>query len=395
MALGVVRSLGMMGVPVVVIHYDERDMAQVSKYVVQSIKVPHPEKNEKMFLDALINCAGHYRDAVIFPVSDESVVAVSQNKALLDEYFMIACPEWDIVSQYIDKKYTYELADKCGVPAPKTIVPTSVEDVVKYSLEVDFPCLVKPSQSHLFYEQFKCKMFPVDNAEQMISVYKKAADAGLEVMLQEIIPGDDAHVVNYNSYFYDDRPLIEFTSLHIRNAPPWWGSPRVALSKNIPEVIEPGRNILKAMGFYGYACTEFKKDSRDGVYKLMEINGRHNLSTLLAVHCGINFPWIQYKHIVDNVIPSQKEFKSDIYWIDITRDIGYSIKHYKEEGYKLREYLRPYFSAHVFAIFDSRDIRPFIKRCVYLLKEGIRVVRGKARIQGKYLIKAVRGYQGN
>jgi len=370
MALGVVRALGSMGVPVIMVHYDDKDMGHVSRYIKDSIIAPHPERQEAQFINMLVECAERFEGGVLFPVSDETVVAVARHKNRLSQHYIIACPEWDIVSQYIDKKYTYALAEENGVPAPKTIVPHSIEDVISYSQTVDFPCLVKPSQSHLFYAHFKCKMFPVDNAEQMISIYQQAADAGLEVMLQEIIPGDDADVVNYNAYFDDGNPLVEFTSEHIRNAPPWWGSPRVALSKSIPEVIEPGRKILKAMGFYGYACTEFKKDTRDGVYKLMEVNGRHNLSTLLAVRCGINFPWLQYKHLVENEQPMSSDFKSGIYWIDITRDVGYSLKHWRQERYSIRQYLRPYFNPHVFAIFDLKDIRPFIKRCLFLLKQG-------------------------
>jgi len=371
MALGVVRSLGTMGVPVIMVHYDKKDMGHVSKYIKHSIEAPHPETHESQFINVLIDCAKEYGGGVLFPVSDETVVAVARNKDALNKHFIIACPEWDIVSQYIDKKYTYELADANGVPAPKTIVPQSVEDVENYSKKVDFPCLVKPSQSHLFYAHFKCKMFPVNNADEMISIYQQATEVGLEVMLQEIIPGDDADVVNYNAYFWDGEPLVEFTSEHIRNAPPWWGSPRVALSNKIPEVIEPGRKILKAMGFYGYACTEFKKDTRDGVYKLMEVNGRHNLSTLLAVRCGINFPWLQYQHLVENEQPTAHDFKTGIYWIDITRDVGYSLGYLKQERYSLRQYLRPYFNQHVFAIFDLKDIRPFIRRCLFLLKQGL------------------------
>jgi len=371
MALGVVRALGSMGVPVIMVHYDKRDMGHVSRYIQYSIIAPHPEKHEEQFIDLLVENAERFEGGVLFPVSDETVVAVARYKDRLKKHYIIACPEWDIVSQYIDKKYTYELAEKNGVLAPKTIVPNSIDDVDEYSKQIDFPCLVKPSQSHLFYTHFKRKMFPVDNAEQMISYYQEAVSVGLEVMLQEIIPGDDVDVVNYNAYFWNGQPLVEFTSEHTRNAPPRWGSPRVAYSKLIPEVIEPGRKILKAMGFYGYACTEFKKDARDGEYKLMEVNGRHNLSTLLAVHCGINFPWLQYKHLVDNEQPAGEDFKTEVYWVDITRDVGYSLMYLRQERYSLGQYLRPYFKPHVFAIFDIKDIKPFIQRCMFLMKQGI------------------------
>ncbi len=370
-ALGVVRALGSMGVPMIMMHYEEKDLGHVSKYIKDSIIAPHPEREEAQFIDLLMEYSDRFKGGVLFPVRDEALVAVARNKDKLKNHYLIACPEWSIVSQYIDKKHTYALAEASGVPAPKTIVPQSIDDVENYSQTVNFPCLVKPSQSHLFYEHFMCKMFPVDNAEQMISIYQQAEAAGIEVMLQEIIPGDDTAVVNYNAYFDAGQPLVEFTSEHIRNAPPLWGSPRVALSKSIPEIIGPGRKLLQAMGFYGYACTEFKKDARDGEYKLMEVNGRHNLSTLLAVRCGINFPWLQYRHLVENELPTGHNFKTGIYWIDITRDIGYSIKYLRQEKYSIKQYLRPYFSKHVFAIFDLKDLKPFIRRCLYSLKVGL------------------------
>lgn len=374
MALGVVRALGSMGVVVNMFHYHEKDIGHVSKYVNKSIFAPNPEKNESGFIDLLIQYSEIFEGGVLFPVSDETVVAVARNKDQLLNHYSVACPEWHVVCQYIDKKHTYRLAAEHGIPSPKTIVPTSLDDVLAYSKEAHFPCLVKPSQSHLFYEHFRCKMYPVNNEEEMVSVYRKAAEAGLEVMLQEIIEGDDIDVVNYNAYFHDGAPLVEFTAEHTRNAPPCWGSPRVVRSIHIPEVINPGRKILQAMGFYGYACTEFKKDARDGVYKLMEVNGRHNLSTLLAVKCGINFPYLQYKHLAENVPPSFSAFKTDIYWVDITRDIGYSLKFLMQERYTPVQYLRPYFKQHVFAILDLKDIKPFIKRCMFLSRQILRAV---------------------
>jgi predicted ATP-grasp superfamily ATP-dependent carboligase len=217
-------------------------------------------------------------------------------------------------------------------------------------------------------------MISAKTLDQVIDVFQKSIDSGLEVMLQEIIPGDDNEVVNYNAYFWNGEPLIEFTAQHIRNAPPWFGSPRVVLSKQIPEVLVPGRKILKALNFNGYACVEFKRDPRDGQYKLMEVNGRHNLSTLLAVKCGINFPWFEYKHLSNGQIPSISGFQTGIYWIDIFRDLGYSAAYLLKEHYSLQQYLKPYFNPHVFAIFDIRDTKPFFKRFTFLVKKAFQSV---------------------
>ncbi|MDF3050041.1 MAG: hypothetical protein K0R87_1679 [Pseudonocardia sp.] len=41
-ALGVVRGLGRKGVPVVVVSYDNRDIATKSRYVRDVLRAPHP-----------------------------------------------------------------------------------------------------------------------------------------------------------------------------------------------------------------------------------------------------------------------------------------------------------------------------------------------------------------
>lgn len=367
-SLGVVRSLGKMDVPVILLYYYDYDFAQYSRYITKRVSISHPENFVKEFIEQLLINVERYGTGVLFPVSDEAVVAVSKNKKILDRYFKVACTDWEVTQKFIEKKYTYALADKNRIPAPKTIIPRNISDVENYSKQIQFPCLVKPSQSHLFFDHFQKKMMPVENREKLISVYKQSADAGLEVMLQEIIPGDDDTVVNYNVYFCDGKPLQEFTAQQIRKAPPWWGSPRVVLSKDIPEVIEPGRKILEAMCFEGYACVEFKKDQRNGIYKLIEVNGRHNLSTLLAVRCGINFPYLHYNHILYGEQPLPSSFKKGIYWIDFSRDIICNLKFFTKERYSLIQYLRPYFRPHIFAIFDLKDFKPFRKRFFKLKK---------------------------
>lgn len=370
MGLGVIRGLGIMGVPIIAVFYDHNDMGYLSRYVTERIHAPHPEKFEKGFVDLLVESAARFGGGLLIPADDATLAAVSRHKSLLEDHYLVACTEWAITERFIDKKHTYALAEEVGVPAPKTTVPQSIEDLEKYHQAVQYPCLVKPTQSHRYYEQFNEKMVQVDDFDQMLAVYQQAVGAGFEVMLQELIPGDDTHGVNYNSYSWGGKALAEFTAQQIRNGPPEFGSPRVVLSKELPEVIDPGRRILRALGFYGFSCTEFKMDPRDGVYKLMEVNGRHNRSSLLAIRCGINFPWLQYRHLVHHELPSDSDFETGVYWIALERDLGYSLKYRRQERYSLSDYLRPYLEPHVFAALDLRDPMPFVKRWTNLTKRG-------------------------
>lgn len=290
-SVAVVRALGVMGVPVIVMHYSEtEDIAHVSKYVVKRIKVPHPENEEQGFLRQLVKNTADYPGALLIPASDEAVLVVARHKTLLAQHYTVACPDAEITEQFVDKKHTYTLAERMGVPYPKTLLPTSVEEVERFGSEVDYPCLLKPCHSHRFHASFHRKLFMVESKEELISQYRRIAEANLDIMIQELIPGNDTHGANYNCYFWDGEPLVEFTSAKIRHAWPRFGYPCAVVSRHVPEVIDYGRALLKGLGYNGYANIEFKKDPRNGVYKLMEINGRHNMSAILAVRCGINYP---------------------------------------------------------------------------------------------------------
>jgi D-aspartate ligase len=361
MGLAVIRALGEKGVPIIAVSYDRKHMGRFSRYVKERVWAPHPERHEVAFLELLTRLAVRFGGALLIPASDETLSVVSRNKALLERSYVVATPEWALVERLIDKKMTYELALACGVPVPKTVVPGSLEDAERYGRAADFPCLVKPQQSHRYFDRFRKKMVRADDMGQLLAAYREAREEGLEVMFQEYIPGDDAQVVNYNSYFWDGEPLVEFTAQQIRKAPPVLGSPCVVLSRNIPEVIGLARAILRAAGFRGYSCAEFKRDPRDGVFKLMEINARHNLSGLLAVRSGINFPWIEYRHLMEGAEPSGSGFREGLYWIDFERDLA-QIGRIRREPHALRRFLRPYFHRHVFAVFDGLDPSPFFGR---------------------------------
>lgn len=395
MALGVVKALGRQGVPLVVVHYDRRDMAQHSRYATQTLAALHPQQDEAGFVAQVLQLAEKWQGAVLIPASDETLVVAARHKEALSRHFQVACPDYATVCQVIDKEQTYRLAGTAEVLAPRTLMPRSLADVQDFCGEVVFPCLLKPAQSHLFYSQFGVKMFVAENPAQLLDGYRHAADAGLEVMVQEYIPGGDGDVANYNCYAVGGEVLAEFTADHIRNAPPWFGSPRVVRSRRIDALLQPGRRLMQALNYTGYACTEFKRDRRDGQYKLMEINGRHNLSTLLAVRCGINFPWLEYRHRAYGDLPGAQTFQSGVYWIDLSRDIAYSLKHRHEEQYALRDYLRPYLHPHVWAICDWRDPLPFVRRIGHLAGEwlgGQKQLFGQASALSKGAFATLRGF---
>lgn len=366
--LGVIRALGVKGVPIIAVYYEDRDMGYVSKYVKHKVTAPHPEHAQNAFIQKLIDISEQHGKCLLIPCDDGTLAAVGNNFQKLSEHHLVACPDWDVVRSAIDKPYTYQLAESLGIPLPKTAIPKNAQEAEAYGQTVHFPCLVKPRQSHIYFEKFRKKMVKVFDADELMQAYHEAATADIDVMLQEYIEGPDTAGINYNSYFWDGQPLAEFTAQKVRLSPPDSGVPSVVISKDIPEVVQAGRKLMKAFDYRGYSCMEFKRDPNDGIYKLMEINARHNRSSLLAVRCGINFPWVEYQHRLFGQMPHTNGYQKGVYWIDMTRDVVAIGKYIKRGEFSLAGQLKPYLCSKIYAVLSFKDPLPFLKRCLDILK---------------------------
>jgi D-aspartate ligase len=364
----VIRALGRAGVPVVAFYYSPNEMGYLSRYVKERVKVPDPRRSEDSFVDKLIELSSRFDGGLLIPGDDYTLITLSKHRDRLSSHYVVGAAGWDLIKRVVEKAYVYDFAQKIGVPCPSTFLPASLDELREGSKRMGYPCLIKPLEGHRFYDIFKLKMFQVSNETELLQRYRQVESAGLKVMVQEVIPGEATEGANYNSYFVDGKPIAEFTGRKIRIDPPFYGSPRVLFSERIPEIVPLGRKLLQSLGYEGFSCMEFKRDIRDGIYKLMEINCRNNLTGSLAVYCGINFPYMLYRHMMFGDIPPHQgfEFKENVYWIDITKDMVRLVKSRKEEGYSLKEYAKPYYGEKIFGILDLHDPVPFLKRCYYI-----------------------------
>jgi D-aspartate ligase len=358
--LAVARGLGERGVRVIVLHWTDHDVARLSRHVSEAIRVPHPEHDGTAFVETLLSLGERFAGAVVVPTADEAVRDVARAKQALERYFVVDCPDADVVERFIDKRHTYDLAAERGIPIPRTLVPEGPEDLEAFHEQVMYPCLVKPRESHRYVWHFSTKLAVVESLGEMRSAYRAAVDAGVDVVIQEMIPGPDSNGVNYNAYRWGDEILAECTARKVRLAPPRFGVPRVVVSADVPAVVAPGRAILEALGLEGFACTEFKYDARDRTFKLLEVNGRHNLSSLLSIRCGLNFPWISYRHRTTGERPAAVRARTGLYWIDETEDIPHSATRAGRDSRPLRELMRPWVRDHVFAVYDADDPAPLL-----------------------------------
>src|SRR5258706_3959623 len=141
--LGIIRSLGRRGIPVCVID-DRHSIAKFSRYATLSLNAPNIRK-ERETVDFLREIAERYnlKGWVLFPTRDEHVAAVSRWRAELAQWYRVPTPGWDCIKWAWNKRNTYKLAERLGIPTPRTWCPRNQEELD--AIAADFPLAVKPA----------------------------------------------------------------------------------------------------------------------------------------------------------------------------------------------------------------------------------------------------------
>ena len=65
-SLGVIRSLGLKGFQITAMYYEKADFSHTSKYVCESVKIPHPRIEEREFIEILLKIAHKWEGSLIF-----------------------------------------------------------------------------------------------------------------------------------------------------------------------------------------------------------------------------------------------------------------------------------------------------------------------------------------
>ncbi len=356
--LAVVDGLAAGGVPAVVVIHSPNEFARSSRRIERWTALPHPEREPAAYLERLEALATGGERPLLVPTTDETLGLVARHRDRLGRRYAISCMDAARVETVLDKERTYEVAAAAGIPVPRTFSPSSEAELDAARAALGFPLLVKPRESHRYYARFGRKMVKAHDDAQLRDAWREAREADVGVLVQEFIQGPDAHGANYNSYADAGAPIAEFTAAKRRIYPREIGFPAIVVSARLAPVAELGRRLLSAFAISGFSCTEFKLDARDGRWKLMEVNARHNLSGRLAIRCGVNFPLIDHAVATGGPLPRRDATRDGVYWVNLTPDL---VKSLPRPG-AWREYARALTRPHVFDVLDRRDPRPFFTR---------------------------------
>ncbi|MFN0192755.1 MAG: hypothetical protein ACKVP5_12415, partial [Aestuariivirga sp.] len=210
---------------------------------------------------------------------------------------------------FLDKQATLELARKAGIGAPSYWPVTSPSDIEPLRGKARFPVIVKPRHSHKFSKIFGRKLFIVeDSFDELEERLRLALDHGLEMMVVEMIPGPDDLLSSYYTYYGKaGEKLFGFTKRVIRRFPVNRGNTCLHETAWLPDTAAAGETFFKAAGLKGLGNIEFKRDRRDGLLKIIEVNARMTAAQELVRRSGVPIDLMIYCHLTGQPLPETKQ----------------------------------------------------------------------------------------
>lgn len=356
--LGIVRSLGRQKVPVCVID-DERSIARFSRYTTHAAKVDSL-RGEKETVNQVLEIGQrlNLRGWVLYPTRDETVAAFARFRPVLKEFFRVPTPDWNTTQWVWDKRNTYRRARELGIPTPSTWYLKDLAELE--TVDADPPYVLKPAIKEHFLYSTKAKAWRADSRAELRELFQRAAAVvgPGEMMVQGLIPGDGREQFAFCAFYKNGRTLGSMITRRTRQHPPEFGrSSTYVETVDVPPLVDPSERFLRAIDYYGLVEMEYKRDPRDGEYKLLDVNGRTWGYHALGFGAGVDFPFMLYRDQVgEQVTPCVG--RAGVKWIRLITDIPTGVLEIVGGRQKLWSYLRTLKGFDVESVFSQDDPLP-------------------------------------
>ena len=389
--LGIARSLGERGVPVIALSNRRGGYGNFTHFA-RCVVCPDSRNEPKALLEFMLALGRKLpRRGVIFPTRDDDLVFLNRFRAGLDPYFSLVIAEAPALRACLDKWETSLWAERAGVASPKTWMIDKAEDAEAVAQEVSYPCVLKPVSAHDWRQGGNWelvgarKAIAVESKGELLQEYETVAQADERALVQEMVPGGDENLVIAACYLdRQSRWVAGFNTRKLVQVPEGTGTGCIVEGVERPELFEPARRILEAMGFSGIAEVEFKWDTRDRQYKLIEVNPRPWDQHRLGADCGVDLMYLAYCERAGLPVPRPGDPEPRSKWIAEDTMITTALRLAWHRDPRLWSLFRQARGKRIYAIWSGKDPLPFLAYLFMdlipgLLTGGVRSLMGKCK----------------
>jgi predicted ATP-grasp superfamily ATP-dependent carboligase len=192
--LGVIRTLGRVGVPVYGVHEGPWAPAATSRYLRgRFFWQPDPDEVDQVRA-GLMRLASHIgRPAVLFTTDEAGAIFLAEHGDKLRQWFLFPEPPRDLPRRLAGKYSLYELCQEVGVPCPQAAMPESLPAARTFAAEAGYPLIAKLTTPWVQGREKLRSTSVVADREELDRIYQTCARSDTGLMLQEFIPGGAGH----------------------------------------------------------------------------------------------------------------------------------------------------------------------------------------------------------
>jgi predicted ATP-grasp superfamily ATP-dependent carboligase len=292
--MDLVRPLGLAGIGCAVVAAPG-DPVRFSRFTRAALDCPEEAwADEHELVERLVafGCA-QTEPPVLFYQEDRHLRLVSRHRERLGEAFRFVIADAELVEDLADKSRFQALAAREQLPVPRARRLLPAEGATPAGLDLRFPLIVKPlpgrNERWTRLGQIG-KALRVDDPHVFGELWPRMAEVGLEILVQELVPGPETRIESYHALVEDGGEIVaEFTGQKIRTYPAQYGHSTAVRITRAPEVADAGREIVRRLALTGVSKLDFKRDDRGALW-LLEINPRFSLWHHPAAAAGLNLP---------------------------------------------------------------------------------------------------------
>jgi protein-tyrosine-phosphatase/predicted ATP-grasp superfamily ATP-dependent carboligase len=326
-ALSVIRSLGRRGLEVHVAWCDPRSPAARSRYVSALHRIPPPSLHDVGWRDRLLELLGRENFDLVIPCNDPAILPLQRHRkdlaAFQSTLYLLDDRAFRVA---FDKLESYELARSLGIPVPRRVHASHLEDLPRVLASFSLPVLVKPRASFTV-ERLASKHHVrwARSPQELTSLVQACLPLGA-VAVEERVSGRG---VGVEVLAHQGEVLVAFQHVRLHEPPGGGGSSYRRSAELDPGLLQATQTLLKALGYTGVAMVEFKVDSDRGTWAFIEINARFWGSLPLALAAGVDFPYYLYEMWVEGKREFPSGYRRGIYCRNLVNDLVWMREHWR------------------------------------------------------------------
>lgn len=389
--LSLLRCFTDSNISVTVVDSDPESLTLHSKYARNRQMISCPRLQPEQAVADLITLGKRFASRPMLTFDNEPMLLLtSRHRQALSKYYRFLLPDGELVEDLTCKLRFASLAERIGLPVPKSMIPSKDTTAEEVAQKIGLPCVLKPNSHTGRYREaveeetgFVYKVLQANSLDQLRQQYQKMRQYCDSFVVQQYIPGDDTTLYSVHAYLdRDGNSLGCFVGRKIRTCPKGCGGSTYLQLVHFPELAQLGIKLLRQMNAIGPMKIDFKRDPQSNRWLILECNARFTLWNYLGAACGMNLPKVALADLYEQPTTIATTYRTDVRWLAFGNDFRAFMREYRPDGdWTWAAWLWSLRSRKVHEVFAWRDPKPAIVCTARFL--WLNLMKIKRRIIGK------------